>query len=327
MNRNTAPEVSAVVPTYRRLALLRRCLRSLVMQRYPRLEILVIDDAGDDNTTEAIQEEFPGISVQRNPSRMGAAASKNEGARRASGELIWFLDSDVEIPDPGLLERMVQTLSEHPEAGAVGGERVLVPDGRWIAVRKWIGPDGMSTSVAIEDGGKPFVTCDYLATSSCMVRADRFQAVGGFDETYGIGSEDTELGFRLRRRGWSVLTGPDLAVHHHAAKAGRTSDLYLRYRNGLRFAIKNFPAPQVLALPAASLIGLLNPARVRLVLDQRPEALKYLPDHLRGAARQQRWCALPTAAQMAASALVRAWAWNLSHLPQTLAARRRAEHP
>ena len=320
------PKVSAVVPTFRRLALLRDCLGTLAAQDYPELEIVVIDDAGGDGTTEAIRAEFPAIAVHGNATRMGAAGAKNEGARRASGELIWFLDSDVELPDRGLLARMVRTLAEHPEAAAIGGERVLAPYGQWVAVRKQLGPDGVSTSVALEDG-EAVSPCDYLATSSCLVRVDRFHAVGGFDAAYGIGSEDTELGYRLRRRGWSVLTGPALTVRHHAAQAGRTSDLYAKYRNGLRFAIKNLPAPQLLALPAASLVGMFDPSRIRLILERRPEALKYLPGHLRSGDGRSSWRALPAAARMAASALARAWVWNLVHLPETLAARRRENGP
>jgi len=320
-------QVSAVIPTFRRLDVLRRCLERLVAQEYPALEILVVDDSGGDGTPAIVAAEFPDVRVLENATRQGAAATKNRGAAAAGGELLWFLDSDTEAPDPGLLGRLVQALVDRPDAAAVGGERVRTADGRWLLVQKLLGRDGLATSVALEIADDQLLATDYLATSNCLVRACAFREVGGFDPEYGILSEDLELGYRLRQHGHAVLTGPHLALHHHAEAAGRTGDLYLKYRNGLRFAIKNLPAPELALVPLASLLGLLHPTRWGLVFDARPEALKYLPAPLRDTARRTPWRTVPEVARLTGSALVRAWVWNLSHLSETLAARRAGPPP
>ncbi len=113
------PLVSAIVPTYNRANLLYRAIESVIKQSYPNLEIIVVDDASDDNTQEVIN----GISDHRlryirHQKNLGGAASRNTGIDAATGEYIAFLDSD-DVWLPQKIEAQLAAIENHPHADRV----------------------------------------------------------------------------------------------------------------------------------------------------------------------------------------------------------------
>ena len=89
------PLVSAIVPTYNRANLVRRALDSVIKQSYSNLEIVVVDDASDDNTEEIINGMGSSqIRYIRHQTNQGGAATRNTGIEAAKGEYVAFLDSD-----------------------------------------------------------------------------------------------------------------------------------------------------------------------------------------------------------------------------------------
>lgn len=95
------PLVSAIIPTHNRAAMLTRAILSVQLQTYPHLEIIVVDDASQDNTSEVIKEfDDPRIRYIRHKKNKGGSASRNTGIRAATGEFIAFLDDDDEwVPE------------------------------------------------------------------------------------------------------------------------------------------------------------------------------------------------------------------------------------
>lgn len=91
------PLVSAIIPTHNRARMLARAVRSVLRQTYPRIEIIVVDDASRDDTKEVL-ESFadPRIRYVRHETNKGGAAARNTGIRAAQGEYIAFLDDDDE---------------------------------------------------------------------------------------------------------------------------------------------------------------------------------------------------------------------------------------
>ncbi len=96
------PLVSIIIPTFNRLNWIPTCLDSIKAQTYPNIETLVIDDGSTDGTVEWLKSQpdyaFAQLHVQ--PKNGGASIARNDGIRRARGELIAFIDSDdVLLPD------------------------------------------------------------------------------------------------------------------------------------------------------------------------------------------------------------------------------------
>ncbi|MGA1794841.1 MAG: glycosyltransferase family 2 protein [bacterium] len=89
------PAISVIIPTYNRLPLLRRAVECVLDQTFDDWELLVVDDASTDGTSEYLSQcTDPRVRPLRNPANRGAQESRNLGIRHARGEFVCFLDSD-----------------------------------------------------------------------------------------------------------------------------------------------------------------------------------------------------------------------------------------
>ena len=123
-DRSIRPLVSVVVPTCNRCHEIARCLDALLVQTYPNLEVIVIDDGSSDGTPSVLDgylRKFPdgGLVCLRNESAIGANPSRNRGIRAARGTLIAFEDSDC-VARPDWIEKLVAAF-ESDRVGAVTG--------------------------------------------------------------------------------------------------------------------------------------------------------------------------------------------------------------
>ncbi len=125
------PRVSVCIPVYNRAGLVRETLQSVLAQDYPRLEILVQDNASDDGTAEVLAElagAHPQIAVQRNPELIGMVPNYNRVVARAQGELVLILSSD-DLLEPGFLRVCVEAL-HNPGIAAVTTGYYWLQEGR-----------------------------------------------------------------------------------------------------------------------------------------------------------------------------------------------------
>src|SRR5262245_56319539 len=123
MNDVALPVVSVVVPTYRRFEPLLNTLRDLLAQDYPGLEIVVADQ----NPQWPAELQPQRIAFQNNPNMRwlslevpGVVAARNEAVRVSRGEILLFVDDDVEIRDPQFIRHHAQNYRD-PEVSAVAG--------------------------------------------------------------------------------------------------------------------------------------------------------------------------------------------------------------
>lgn len=112
------PLVSVIVPCYNAAKTLHACLASALGQTYQPLEVIVVDDASTDDSV-AIAERL-GCRVYRLPVNAGVSAARNRGASAAAGEVLFFLDADVELA-PDAVANAVAVLRSDPACGCVYG--------------------------------------------------------------------------------------------------------------------------------------------------------------------------------------------------------------
>jgi hypothetical protein len=125
----TVTRVSLIVPCYNAGKTLRLCLESVLSQTRRPDEIVVVDDASSDGSP-AIAEEL-GCRVVRLPDNRGVSAARNAGVRHTTGEVIFFLDSDVALR-PGAVAAALEILERDPGVGCVHGvydTEPLIDDG------------------------------------------------------------------------------------------------------------------------------------------------------------------------------------------------------
>jgi len=192
------PEVSVIVPTHDRRTELLRLLDHLERQEVEvgAFEVVVAIDASTDGTGEALAGLRPpfGLTVVES-SRRGRAAACNAAVGAASGEILVFLDDDME-PAPALVAR-------HRAAHAAGRRRcvlgpVPVSDADRSPAARYIADRFARHMIRLAEPGHRFVARDFYS-GNVSIRRDMFLEVGAFDESFAIyGNEDVDLFLKLR---------------------------------------------------------------------------------------------------------------------------------
>ena len=259
--RTSGPRVSAVIPNLNGEHHLRRCLGGLAETAYGDLEVVVVDNGSTDGSLanlETLEAPFD-LRIVRNGENQTFSEANNQGAASATGELLLFLNNDVEPIEPGWLGRMVETLLAE-DAAAVGARLVYprrpgldnagdieAPDlslqHRGIDFAGPGVPRGRNLGRG-EDPCAPVVrqSCDVPAvTAACMlVTRTAFAGAGGFCEDYVYGTEDVDLCLGLRERGGRIVYVADAVLWHHEFATqnvrGRTEKRLNRARNQTVFA-------------------------------------------------------------------------------------------
>jgi GT2 family glycosyltransferase len=197
--------VSVVVPAHVAGPTLEACLRSIAAADPPPLEVIhACDGAGSGADALAAAT---GCALIRSQGRPGAAATRNAGARAASGEVVLFLDSDVVVPH-GLVGSVAAAFADRPDLTAVIGSYDDDP-----AAPALVSQYRNLLHHYVHQTSRPEASTFWGACGA--VRRSALFAVGGFDESYSTASvEDIELGARLRRAGGVLLLDRRIQVKH-----------------------------------------------------------------------------------------------------------------
>lgn len=209
-----------VIPTCGRPASLLRALRSLDRQQFPleRVHVVVVADGGLGDAADSVRRLAPSfrLDILEQP-RLGAAAARNRGAAAVSGELLLFLDDDMEA-EPGLLAAHARAHAPTPgERLVVGAPVPVVPKGARLTelhVRDW----WLRQLAAMERG--PLTFRDTL-TGNLSLSAATFRRLGGFDETLRE-REDWEFGWRALAAGLELVHAPEARSLHHLAMSAHS---------------------------------------------------------------------------------------------------------
>lgn len=126
-------KVSIVVPVYHVAPYVLACLESIARQTYKDIEVLFVDDCGTDNSIRLIEEylashSFPECRIIRHECNRGLSAARNTGLHAATGDYVYFLDSDDEI-SPACIERLVAPLTQNPYEVVIGSVCELYENG------------------------------------------------------------------------------------------------------------------------------------------------------------------------------------------------------
>lgn len=235
------PEVSVVVVTYGRWPLVRAALEALVANTDPVYELIVVDNASIDDTTERLAIDVRGATLVFNDRNYGFGAAANLAAQRAVGRYLCFLNSDA-IVTPGWLPPLVARLQTDPHVGAVV-PCLLHQDGTLQEAGSLVGCDASTRAYGDgDDPGRPpyrFArVIDYGSAACLLMRRDAFGAVGGFDVVYDRAyCEDVDLALSLRQHGWVSMYEPaSTVVHlrHGSSSAAEAEALVLANRAILR---------------------------------------------------------------------------------------------
>ena len=237
-------EILIVIPTKNKPNLLRTAINSIVAtSKGVNYRIVVIDHQSDEPTARRYLKQVAKAHTVMpyagpfNYSRMNNMAVETHGA---GAEFVLFLNNDVEAVQPGWLDRM-RRLAARREVGAVGA-LLLYADKRVQHAGVIFGFNGSADHALkfsdafldTKDTRSLGYNCsltsvrDFSAvTAAClMTRREVFEAADGFDETFAVGFNDTDLCLRLRKAGYKVLyDGSTMLYHYESATRSETKQV------------------------------------------------------------------------------------------------------
>jgi N-acetylglucosaminyl-diphospho-decaprenol L-rhamnosyltransferase len=235
-------EFSVVVVTFNALPWIERCLESVRGN-----EVIVVDHGSTDGTVALVLERFPEVRLIEQENR-GMGGGNNAGMRAAHGRYALLLNSDAWVVDDAI-ERLAAYADAHPEV-AVVGPRLVNPDAslqpsvrgfptlwrlatEYFFLRK-LAPHTRAFN-AFYGGGFEYdraAEVESLYGAALLVRREAADAVGLFDESFFMFSEETDWLYRFRQAGWRIAFCPAGEVVHvgGASHGGR---LYVENLRGI----------------------------------------------------------------------------------------------
>lgn len=212
------PRVTIVIPVFNEYRMTMFCLRSLLEQTADvEYEVIVADDASTD-LTSSLADRVDGIEIVRAESNQGFVLNCTDGASKARGEYILFLNNDTAFTE-AWLSQLVAVLDSDARVGIVG-PMLLYGNGRLQEAGGIIWDDGSGWNFGrMDDPALPEYNyrreVDYVSGACLLIRKSLWQSLDGFDQRYiPAYYEDTDLCFSARAAGYQVLYEPSARVYH-----------------------------------------------------------------------------------------------------------------
>lgn len=222
------PSFGVVVLTMgTRPADLDRGLRSVLAQEDVDLDVVVVGNGWEPTNLPE------GVRAVALPENVGIPAGRNAGVPHVSGELLFFLDDDAWLPDPGFLAEAARRFRRDPRLGLIQ-PRVVDPanpnaPGRWVPRLRVGDPGESSPATSLWEG-------------AVVMRRELFDAVGGWPDEFFYAHEGIDLVWRVWDEGFVPWYAGDMVAHHPVIDPAR-HDVYYRLnaRNRVWLARRNLP--------------------------------------------------------------------------------------
>jgi GT2 family glycosyltransferase len=202
------------------------CLRSVSAEAG---ELLLVDNASRDGSTELAESAFPRMRVLRNTRNTGFSAAANQGILATSAETVVLLNPDA-VAEPGAIAALAEAIDERHGAAAVAG-LIRNPDGTVQPTKRafpslfhaalhglvgvvWPNNPGTRAYTLADASFDEPRRVDWVAATAVALRRDAFEAVGGFDERFFFFVEDVDLCRRFADAGWEVWFEPRAEFTH-----------------------------------------------------------------------------------------------------------------
>ncbi len=246
-------KISVIIPVYKNKELLKKSFEN----NYKHLkgcEIIVVNDFPEESIDD-IFEKYTDVKLVVNEKNMGFALSVNRGAKEASGDLLFLLNSDVFLKDDSY-KKAVKRFEESEKLFAVSFAQIE-EDGQTVGKNNVFFKNGFIMHEQACDL-MPGPT-GWAEGGTCIIRKEYFVKLNGFDSAYSpFYWEDVDLSLRAKKHGWEVIFDPGILVeHHHASTIGKyyKDDFreVISYRNQFLCTWKNASGSQkpshILQLP------------------------------------------------------------------------------
>jgi GT2 family glycosyltransferase len=218
--------VSVIIVNWNTKDILQNCLDSI----YPTIdnlscEIIVVDNASSDGSTEMLQERYPQVIKIYNQDNRGFGAANNQAFAIMKGKYALLLNTDA-ILTSGAINKLYSFAKTHPQAAIVCGQLLNADGSKQNSVAAFPSLPSLLINTSLLEYIFPqwYPSKRYKHTSpievdsaigACMmIRKKALDEAGFFDERYFFYFEETDLAYAFHSKGWSVYHVPDAFIYH-----------------------------------------------------------------------------------------------------------------
>ena len=233
--------VSVIIVSWNTRDLLHDCIQSVMDETTSSCEIIVVDNASQDESATMVQAEFPDTILIANKENRGFAAANNQGLEIARGQSVLLLNPDTIVLD-GAIDTMMDWLGQHPDVGCVGCQVLEGPD---VIQRTCFADQGPLNLIIAELGlmrlakyikyfGRPWYTwwdrrsgrdVDVVSGMFMLVPRAVLNKVGLLDDAFFVYSEEADWCRRIRNAGWRCVFAPEAQIIHLDGGSKSTSQI------------------------------------------------------------------------------------------------------
>lgn len=216
------PRVSVVVVTRNRKDEALKCLKSIYNQIYKPFEVVLVNNASEDNTSEIIKEKYPDLILIESKINTGGAGGRNLGLKKTSGDYVLFMDDDAEA-GRNMVKELLSVIQNNRKIGIVQ-PKIYLKDRRKVIQGVGHGVNLLTgrvygIGVGETDTGQYDRNIEIpMAGCTWMVRREVFEKVGDYDEDYFIPYEDSDFSYRTREAGFIIMFSYKARVWHQGPK-------------------------------------------------------------------------------------------------------------
>ena len=231
-------DVSVIIVNYNTSDLVQRCINSVLKQTQSIFEIIVVDNASQDDSVKVLRHYGDKIKLIENNHNHGFGKANNQGFSVSSGKYIFLLNPDAVLTDNVTLSKLQDYLKSNTFCGIAGP---VVMQNEKITQPQYVYPGQNHLKKNLETlPGK----IAWIIGASLFIRREVYEKLKGFDEDYFLYCEEVDLCLRARRAGWTIEVVSDIRVDHIGSASEKKSskrDYWIRKQTGaMTFYKKNY---------------------------------------------------------------------------------------
>jgi GT2 family glycosyltransferase len=231
-------DVSVIIVNWNTREVLHDCISSVYAQTKDiELEVIIVDNASTDGSTEMIRNKFPQVKLIENPANRGFARANNQGIKVAKGRYVLLLNSDTVVVDKAIA-KMVSFADDNPSAAVVGC-KVINPDGT-LQRTCFMFPSLLNMFLSSTYLYKIFPKSRFFGrermtwwdrndvrevdvVTGCFMLVQRaaIKQVGMMDERFFMYGEETDWCYRFKKAGWRIVFAPVDEIVHLGGQSSR----------------------------------------------------------------------------------------------------------
>jgi len=220
-----APFVSLVVPNYNGRHLLPSFFQSLSCTRYHNYEIILVDNASEDDSIEFAKKACNDIKIVESIENNGFGSAVNKGMVQAKGDYIVLVNTDI-LFTTNWLDKLVESAQEKPKAGIIGALPVK----------------SEYKDVIVSFPQPRYVNITAVSAATVLIKREVIAKIGLFDENFFMYCDDTDYCWRANLAGFDITYDREAIVYHLGGGSGSSSEKlrFERLKSGFYFIIKHF---------------------------------------------------------------------------------------